>query len=102
MPALQIIDDALLLQSFQKTPDVVADLRRISAAVRRRKRRHNLLHGALAITQLQDFLPSPLDPNHAFRKQYDSFFALRAPAAASGKMRLACVGRRSHAQDSPI
>src|ERR1700676_3709364 len=94
MPALQgclIIDDAFLLQSLQKTAHVFTNLHRISPAVRRRKRGHDLLNRALPVAKFQDILPRPLNPNHAFRKKHDSFLALLPPSATSGKTGLAGI-----------
>src|SRR5271157_313370 len=97
-----VIDDALLLQRLQKTAYVFANLNRISPAKSRRKRTHDLQHRALSVAELQNILPRPLNPNHAFRKKHHAFLALSAPPATGSETRLTGIGRTRHAQDSQI
>jgi len=86
--ALLIIDNPLLLQSVQKVANVLANLHWIASAVRRRKRGHDLLNRSLSVAKFQNFLPGPLNPNHAFGKKHHSFLALGAPSTTGGEARL--------------
>jgi hypothetical protein len=56
------------------------------------------LYGPLPIAKFQDILPSPLNPNHAFRKKHDAFLVMTPPPAPRGETRLAGIRRTRHAQ----
>ena len=71
-----IIDNALLPQCLEKTAQIRANLRRVSAGVFLHERIHNLIYRALPIAQFQNALCRGLHPNHAFRKKHNPLFAL--------------------------
>ncbi len=75
------IHNSLPLKRFQKIADVFTNLCWVPAAVRFRKRGHDLLNRALPVAKLQDVLPCPLNSNHSFGKEHDSFLTLIAPPA---------------------
>src|SRR5437762_2741434 len=97
--SLLVINDALLLQTFQEDRNVLPNLDRI-CAVPFRESLHDLQQGTFTIAKFQHALTGALQSNHALGNEHHRVLTLFPPMTAGSKAWLTGIERGGQSQDS--